>query len=59
MNAGVQSALTTAIGDMSDGAFSLLAIVLPLAITVAITLILTRKGWGWFKSYSGLGGKRR
>lgn len=54
MDSGVSSALTNSINSFSTDAFTQLAVIVPLAITVMVTLVLVFRSLGWFKRISGL-----
>lgn len=49
MDATVQAALTTGLTDFKADAFSVLAVVVPVAILAMATPALLRRGIKWFR----------
>jgi len=54
MDAGVSSAVSTAVNTFSTDALGQLAVIIPIGIAVMITVVLVFKSLGWFKRLSGL-----
>jgi hypothetical protein len=57
MDAGVSSALTGGITTFQTDAMTQLAVIIPLAIVVLVTVVLVFKSLGWFKKIAGLRAK--
>lgn len=50
MDTEVSTALSTGFTSMQSDAMSVIAIIVPIALGIAGTIFVLRKGLGWFKS---------